>query len=191
VGLCARVRSSAGGARLIVRYARVCARRAERGTRVGWIDNLSAGWQTTPGECLRYVFVSNELGGTVAMLRGNVIVKIVTDAVQPAGLAATGSVMGMLDARENALTVHDTDRLRIIGSAPAGAGPTQLVADRRGRMIAADTHGNAIPYSAHCPHPDNWPLSAKPANRKVSRTTPNTIGSGWRPRAQIKWSAMT
>ena len=134
MGLCARVRSSAGGARLIVRYARVCARRAERGTRVGWIDNLSAGWQTTPGECLRYVFVSNELGGTVAMLRGNVIVKIVTDAVQPAGLAATGSVMGMLDARENALTVHDTDRLRIIGSAPAGAGPTQLVADRRGRI---------------------------------------------------------
>ncbi|MEB4208552.1 YncE family protein [Mycobacterium sp. 94-17] len=90
------------------------------------------------------VFVGNELGGTVAAVRDGKVVKLFTDSVQPAGLAAAGTAVGMLDARRNTLTVYDAQRLAIIGSAPAGAGPTHLVADRRGRMIAADTRGDAI-----------------------------------------------
>ena len=46
--------------------------------------------------------------------------------------------------RKNDLTVYDAERLTIVGSAPAGAGPTHLVADRHGRMIAADTRGDAV-----------------------------------------------
>lgn len=90
------------------------------------------------------VFVGNELGGTVATVRGGKVVKAFTDSVQPAGLAAAGTAVGMLDARRNTLTVYDAQRLAIVGSAPAGAGPTHLVADRHGRMIAADTRGDAI-----------------------------------------------
>ena len=90
------------------------------------------------------VFVGNELGGTVAAVRGGKVVKVFTDSVQPAGLAAAGTAIGMLDARRNILTVYDAERLAIVGSAPAGAGPTHLVADRRGRMIAADTRGDTI-----------------------------------------------
>jgi DNA-binding beta-propeller fold protein YncE len=90
------------------------------------------------------VFVGNELGGTVMVLRGSQIVKVFTDSVQPAGLAAFGSAVGMLDARQNTLTVYDADKLSIVGSTPAGAGPTHLVADRRGRMIATDTRGNTV-----------------------------------------------
>ena len=90
------------------------------------------------------VFVSNELGGTVAAIRGNDVVKVFTDSVQPAGMAAVGDTVGMLDARANSLTVYDAVRLSIVGSTPAGVGPTHLVADRHGRMIAADTRGNAI-----------------------------------------------
>ena len=90
------------------------------------------------------VFVANELGGTTTVLRGDEILKVFTDSVQPAGLAPVGELMGMLDVRKNDLTVYDASRLSIVGSTPAGQGPTHLVADRHGRLIAADTRGDAI-----------------------------------------------
>ncbi|WP_041782059.1 hypothetical protein [Mycolicibacterium chubuense] len=90
------------------------------------------------------VFVANEHGGTVTALRGNDIVKVFTDSVQPAGLAAVGDRMGMLDVRKNDLTIYDTEKLTIVGATPAGDGPTHLVADKHGRMIAADTRGDAV-----------------------------------------------
>jgi DNA-binding beta-propeller fold protein YncE len=71
------------------------------------------------------------------VLRGDLIVKVFTDGVQPAGTAPVGTSMGVLDVRKNDLTVYDADRLTIVGSTPAGAGPTHLIADRHGRMIAA------------------------------------------------------
>ncbi len=90
------------------------------------------------------VFVANELGGTVTVLRGDDIVKVFTDSVQPAGLAPVGDRMGLLDVRKNDLTIYDTENLTIVGSTPAGDGPTHLVADKHGRMIAADTRGDAV-----------------------------------------------
>lgn len=99
------------------------------------------------------VFVANELGGTVTVLRGDQIVKVFTDSVQPAGTAPVGTAMGVLDVRKNDLTVYDADRLTIVGSTPAGAGPTHLVADRHGRLIATDTRGNAVLVFAPLPAP--------------------------------------
>lgn len=90
------------------------------------------------------VFVANEHGGTTTVIRGEDIVKVFTDSVQPAGLAPVGNLMGMLDVRKNDLTVYDANALTIVGSTPAGAGPTHLVADKHGRYIAADTRGNAV-----------------------------------------------
>jgi DNA-binding beta-propeller fold protein YncE len=90
------------------------------------------------------VFVANEHGGTTTVIRGDEIVKVFTDSVQPAGLAPVGDLMGMLDVRKNDLTVYDADALTIVGSTPAGAGPTHLVADKHGRYVAADTRGNAV-----------------------------------------------
>ena len=90
------------------------------------------------------VFVANEHGGTTTVIRGNDIVKVFTDSVQPAGMAPVGDLMGMLDVRKNDLTVYDADKLTIVGSTPAGDGPTHLVADKHGRYIAADTRGNAV-----------------------------------------------
>ncbi|MBJ7341731.1 YncE family protein [Mycolicibacterium sp.] len=90
------------------------------------------------------VFVANEHGGTVTAIRGDDIVKVFTDSVQPAGLAPVGTAMGLLDVRKNDLTVYDAEKLTIVGSTPAGAGPTHLVADKHGRLIAADTRGDAV-----------------------------------------------
>lgn len=90
------------------------------------------------------VFVANELGGTVAAVRGDEIVKVFTDSVQPAGLAPVGNAMGLLDVRKNDLTVYDSEKLTVVGSTPAGEGPTHLVADKHGRLIATDTRGDAV-----------------------------------------------
>lgn len=99
------------------------------------------------------VFVANEHGGTVTVLRGEEIVRVFTDSVQPAGLAPVGDVMGLIDVRKNDLTVYDTQNLSIVGSVAAGDGPTHLVADKHGRMIAADTRGNAVRVFAPLPTP--------------------------------------
>ena len=90
------------------------------------------------------VFVANEHGGTTTVLRGDDIVKVFTDSVQPAGMAPVGNLMGMLDVRKNDLTVYDADTLTIVGSTPAGDGPTHLVADKHGRYVATDTRGDAV-----------------------------------------------
>lgn len=108
------------------------------------------------------VFVANEHGGTVAVLRGDQIVKVFADSVQPAGTAPVGTSMGVLDVRKNDLTVYDADRLTIVGSAPAGAGPTHLVADRHGRMIAADTRGDAVRVFLPLPTPHEVAVVAQP-----------------------------
>jgi hypothetical protein len=47
------------------------------------------------------VFVSNELGHSVVALRGDQIVHTFTDVVQPAGLAAVGDLVGLIDVRKN------------------------------------------------------------------------------------------
>ena len=99
------------------------------------------------------VFVANEHGGTVTVLRGDEVLKVFTDSVQPAGMAPVGLSMGMLDVRKNDLTVYDAATLTIVGSTPAGEGPTHLVADRHGRMIAADTRGNAVRVFEPLPRP--------------------------------------
>lgn len=99
------------------------------------------------------VFVSNELGPTVAAVRGQQIAKVFADTAQPAGLAAVGTSVGMLDVRRNTLTLYNADTLTTIGATPAGAGPTHLVADRHGRMIAADTRGDVVRVFTPLPNP--------------------------------------
>ena len=99
------------------------------------------------------VFVANEHGGTVAVLRGDEVVKVFADSVQPAGLASVGQSMGLIDVRKNDLTIYDTANLNIVGSVPAGDGPTHLVADKHGRLIATDTRGDAVRVFEALPTP--------------------------------------
>jgi len=108
------------------------------------------------------VFVSNEHRGTVTVLRGLDVVKVFAGTVQPAGLASTGSSMGLIDVRTNDLTVFNTHDLTIVGSTPAGDGPTHLVADKHGRLIAADTRGNAVRVFEPLPTPHQVGEVAQP-----------------------------
>ncbi len=108
------------------------------------------------------VFVANELGGTVAVVRGGDVVKVFTDSVQPAGLAPVGNLVGLIDVRKNDLTVYDADKLTIVGSVPAGDGPTHLVADKHGRLIASDTRGDAIRVFEPLPAPHQVGIANQP-----------------------------
>jgi DNA-binding beta-propeller fold protein YncE len=108
------------------------------------------------------VFVANEHGGTVTVLRGTEIVKVFADSVQPAGMAATGQSMGLIDVRKNDLTIYDTKTLTIGGSTRAGDGPTHLVADNHGRLIAADTRGDAVRVFEPLPTPHQVGIVAQP-----------------------------
>ncbi|KUI27221.1 hypothetical protein AU196_01425 [Mycobacterium sp. IS-1742] len=108
------------------------------------------------------VFVANELGGTVTVLRGDEILKVFTDSVQPAGLAPVDTVMGMLDVRTNDLTVYDTERLTVVGTTPAGEGPTHQVADRHGRLVVTDTRGDAVRVFSPLPQPREIGVVAQP-----------------------------
>jgi DNA-binding beta-propeller fold protein YncE len=90
------------------------------------------------------VFVANELGHSVVAVRGDQVVHTFTDVTQPAGLAAVGDLVGLVDVRENTLTLYDAQRLQRVAEAPAGAGPTHVVADKRGHLAVIDTRGGAV-----------------------------------------------
>jgi len=97
------------------------------------------------------VFVADELGHSVVAVRGEEIVHTFTDVTQPAGLAAVGDLVGLVDVRENTLDVYDAQRMRRVAQLPAGAGPTHVVADKRGHLAVVDTRGGAVLLYALAP----------------------------------------
>ncbi len=90
------------------------------------------------------VYVANEAGGSVVVLREDKIVHTFTDVTQPAGLAPVGDRVGLIDVRDNSLTIYQAGTFAGVLELPAGAGPTHLVADKHGRMITTDTRGGQI-----------------------------------------------
>lgn len=90
------------------------------------------------------VLVANEFGGTVSVVENDRKVHVFDDATQPGGLAAVGEQAAMVDVRENTLTVYDVPSRRRTAELPAGQGPTHVVADRQGRLVVADTRGDAL-----------------------------------------------
>ncbi|BBX75075.1 putative conserved lipoprotein LppL [Mycobacterium shinjukuense] len=108
------------------------------------------------------VFVSNEHDGTVSVLRGNQMVKVLTGFGQPAGVAASGNTVGVLDARKNTVTVYDAETLSAVGSTAAGAGPTHVIADRHGHLIVTDTRGNSVRVFDPRPTPREVGRAAQP-----------------------------
>ena len=90
------------------------------------------------------VFVANELGHSLVAVRGNQVVHTFTDVTQPAGLAAVGNLVGVVDVRENTLSLYDAQRLQKVAELPAGAGPTHVIADKRGHLAVIDTRGGAV-----------------------------------------------
>jgi DNA-binding beta-propeller fold protein YncE len=90
------------------------------------------------------VFVTDEFGGTVTVVRDGAVVDTLTDQTQPGGVAAVDGVVGVIDVRQNDLTAYDAVTLRQVGRVAAGDGPTHVVAGPPGWLIVSDTRGNAL-----------------------------------------------
>ena len=90
------------------------------------------------------VFVTNEFGSSLTVVRDGAVVDTLTDQTQPGGVAAAGDFVGVIDVRQNDLTVYYAVTLRQAGRVAAGDGPTHVVAGPRGRLIVSDTRGDAL-----------------------------------------------
>lgn len=90
------------------------------------------------------IFAADENGRSVAVVEDGRVVHTFTDVTQPAGLAAVGDLVSLVDVRQNDLTVYDAASLTRVARLPAGAGPTHVVADRRGHLAVIDTRGDAV-----------------------------------------------
>ena len=99
------------------------------------------------------VFVGNELGGTVSVVRDGRIVKVFhrqRAARRPGGCRHRRRHAGRTEKHVDRLRRGHTVHPRL---GPAGAGPTHLVADKHGRLIAADTRGDTIRVFEPLPTP--------------------------------------
>jgi DNA-binding beta-propeller fold protein YncE len=90
------------------------------------------------------VFVTNEFGGSVTIVRASSAVGTMTGFAQPGGVAAAGDTVGVVDVGANTLSLFTTQRTTSPAALPAGNGPTHVITDRHGRFVVADTRGNAL-----------------------------------------------
>lgn len=91
------------------------------------------------------ILVGDESGNTMSVIDGD-RVRTFPIATQPGGLAPIdgGRAVAVVSVRERVVEIYDTDTLELLGSAPAGAGPTHVIAGSQGRFYVADTVGDGL-----------------------------------------------
>jgi hypothetical protein len=90
------------------------------------------------------VFVGNERGASVSVVRNEREIRRLDAPVGPGGLAATrGGVVAVVGVRERAIEVFDESTLASRGRIPVGIGPTHVAA-RGKRFFVVDTRGNGL-----------------------------------------------
>ncbi len=91
------------------------------------------------------IFVGNEGGDTLSVLRGRRELSRLPAPVQPGGVAASsdGRLVAVVGVSERALELYDTRTLRSRGKIDVGAGPTHIAARGR-RFFVVDTRGGAL-----------------------------------------------
>ncbi len=89
------------------------------------------------------IFVGNEYASTVSLVRGRRQIRVEPGPVQPGGVAAGGSSVLVVGVRGRQVEAYSAGG-RILGTAPAGAGPTHVQAGRGSVFYVADTEGDAV-----------------------------------------------
>ncbi len=130
------------------------------------------------------VFVSNEGGSTVGVVRDGQQVRTIGDLAHPGGLTAAENRVAAVDVRGNDLHVFDTNTLEQVAELPAGSGPSHVRPIGAGRVAVADTRGNAVHVFDLTGEPRRtgsygvsgraYGLATDPARDRVYATLPNT-----------------
>jgi DNA-binding beta-propeller fold protein YncE len=91
------------------------------------------------------IFVGDEHGNTLSVIDGDQA-RGFPIATQPGGLAPIdgGRAVAVVSVRERVVELYDTETLELLDSAPAGAGPTHVIAGSQGRFYVADTAGDGL-----------------------------------------------
>lgn len=90
------------------------------------------------------VFVANEFGGNVGVVRDGRMANKIGGFAQPGGLTATDGRVAVVDVGTNMLHVIDAATERRVAVLPAGKGPSHVRPTGNGRVAVADTRGNAV-----------------------------------------------
>jgi hypothetical protein len=134
------------------------------------------------------VFVTDEFGHAVTVISEARRIGHIGGFTQPGGIAAVGKDVAVVDVGSDVLTLLDARTLRVLGRAPAGAGPTHDVVGPGGRVYVADTRGDALLTYAtrrHLRLLDRQPmpgtpygLASEPARHRlwVTETATNILG---------------
>ncbi len=91
------------------------------------------------------IFVADEFGSTLTVVRdGKVVGEVPVDA-QPGGVAAVGDQVAVVAVRAYTVELYsDADRPLGGGGQSAGLGPSHVVVDPDSRLAIADTRGQAL-----------------------------------------------
>lgn len=90
------------------------------------------------------LWVTNEFGSSVAVIRDDGEVVTLPGPVQPGGVAATDGIVGAVDVRGSRLYLYDARVRRAAGSVRIGAGPSHVVTVGAGEFVVADTRASAV-----------------------------------------------
>ena len=88
------------------------------------------------------LYVADEFGKAVSVVRAGKVVATLTGLVQPGGAAGTGDTGTVVDVRARLLHVYRDDRE--VAALPAGAGPTHALEIGPGEVLVTDTTGGAL-----------------------------------------------
>ncbi|HEX2299144.1 MAG TPA: YncE family protein [Pseudonocardiaceae bacterium] len=90
------------------------------------------------------VFVSNELGRSVGVVRNEQMITTLPGPIQPGGVGATAGRVAVADVVGNQLYVYDAGTLQQVAVLPAGSGPSHVRPLSEGLVVVADTRGTAV-----------------------------------------------
>lgn len=90
------------------------------------------------------MFVANEFGRSLGVVRGGRMVQTLPGPAQPGGVGTAAGRVAVADVAGNRLYVYDAGSLQQVAALAAGQGPSHVRPLGAGLVAVADTRGNAV-----------------------------------------------
>jgi DNA-binding beta-propeller fold protein YncE len=127
------------------------------------------------------IFVTDEFGDSVSVVRGDRPVATLDAPRQPGGVAVAGGYAAVVAVRERVLAVYDARTLERIGETNAGEGPTHVIS-LGDSVVVSDTDGGALL---------RYRLGPRPALIGRTEVGGAPYGLAFDPRRRLVWVTLT